>query len=79
VGIELTLKYDDLKELISMRRRDAMKIALSMRQESGRPHGRRDISSTLKLAMLAMRSLNQYIEVISWSRNVFKERLVRIR
>jgi len=79
VGIELTIKYDDLKELISMRRRDAMKIALNMRRGAGRPYGRRDISSTLKLAILAMRSLNQYIEVISWSRNVFKERLVRIR
>jgi len=77
--MELTLKYDDLKGLINMRRRDAMKIALSMRQEAGRPYGRRDISSTLKLAILAMRSLNQYIEVVSWSRNVFKERVVRIR
>jgi len=77
--MELSLKYDDLKELINMRRRDAMKIALSMRQKVGRPHGRRDISSTLKLAILAMRSLNQYIEVISWSRSVFRERVVRIR
>lgn len=79
MGMKLSLRYNDLKKLASMKRREAMRVALSLRQKIKRPRGRRDISDTLRLAMLAIRSLDQYIEVISWSRDVLKERVVRIR
>ncbi|HDN75916.1 MAG TPA: hypothetical protein ENG05_02170 [Acidilobales archaeon] len=76
--MSITFRYEDVRKIILKRRRDAMRVVLSIRYRSKR-YGRRNISDSLKLGLLALRHSNQYVEVIQWSRNVRDPRILRIR